>query len=95
MTEESLRVLEQTNTSKADYVVHLKSLWTNEGESSTTTKHRGTLKNAIERAELEFKSANNRRYVQADCSVDICFGNDRYSIPQEYWQKFQGRCREK
>lgn len=93
LTEESLRVLEQTNMGKANYVVHLRSLWANEGESSTTTEHRGTLKDAIERAEAEFKSTNHRGDVQADCSVDICLGNGRYSIPQEYWQKFQKRDR--
>lgn len=95
LTEESLRVLEQTNTGKANYVVHLRSLWANEGESSTTTEHRGTLKDAIERAEADFKSTNNRSDVQADCSVAICLGDGRYSIPQDYWQKFQEMYREK
>jgi hypothetical protein len=95
LTEESLRVLEKTNTGRANYVVHLEALWANEGESSTTTEHSGTLKDAIERAEAEFKSTNHRSDVQADCSVAICLGDDRYSIPQEYWQKFQARYREK
>jgi len=94
LIEESLRVLEQTNTGKANYVVNLKSLWVNKGESSTTTEHRGTLKDAIERAETEFKSVNHRGDVQADCSVDICLGDDRYSIPEEYLQKFQARHKE-
>lgn len=38
-TEESLRVLERTDTDKANYVVHLRSLWEDEGERSTTTEH--------------------------------------------------------
>ena len=87
LTEESLRVLEQTGTSKANYIVYLES-WTYEGES-TITEHKGTLKDAIKRAEAEFKTTNNRSDIQANYSVDILLGDGRYLIPKSYWQKFQ------
>ncbi len=89
LTEESLRVLEGTNTGRACYTVYLRSLWENEGEKSTTTEYTGTLKNAIEKAEAEFEAINHRHDGQTDCSVEIRLGEDSYSIPEEYWQKFQ------
>jgi len=89
LTEESLRILEQTKTNTANYVVYLRSLWENEGERSTTTVYHGTLRKAIEVAEAEFKKRNNRSDVQASWLVDICLGTSRYSIPEQYWKKYR------
>ncbi|RLI99008.1 MAG: hypothetical protein DRP06_04355 [Candidatus Aenigmatarchaeota archaeon] len=90
-TKELLRVLEQTNIDEATYIVHFKSLWEDDGEESTRTEYRGTLKDAMERAETEFKSTNRRSDVQADCSVNICLGDNQYQIPKAYWEKFRKR----
>ena len=80
--------MEQTNIGYADYVVHIKSLWEDVGEKSTTTEHKGTLKDAIKNAVAEFEAINHRHDDQRDCSVEILLGNKVYPIPKEYWQKF-------
>tara|TARA_B100001971_G_C17915015_1_gene394814 strand:+ start:206 stop:550 length:345 start_codon:yes stop_codon:yes gene_type:complete len=91
LTEESLRVLEQINTDRADYVVYIRSTWEREGEQSTTTVHQGTLKEAIEEAESEFKFRNDRSDIQAVYSVDIYLGDSKVSVPNEYWSQFRGK----
>ena len=85
---ESLEILEKTDYRNANYIVSLRSLWANEGEKSTKTKHLGTLKDAIEKAEKEFKVANMRNDVQADYLVSIRLGKSTYSVPEKYWEKF-------
>jgi hypothetical protein len=89
LTEGSLKVLEQTNVGRADYVVRLRSLWEKEGEMTVTTGHHGTLKDAIEKAEENFKSVNHRGDVQASYTVRILLGDASYHIPEEYWREFR------
>ena len=89
LTDQSTEVLEKTNTGRALYEIHLASMWANEGEESTTTKYKGSLKQAIEQAEAEFKKRNSRGDVQARCSVTIQLGEGAYPIPKEYWEQFR------
>ena len=53
--EKLLLSLEQIDVNNAEYRVHLHDLWENEGGKSTTTTTKGTLKEAIKRAEQRFK----------------------------------------
>ncbi len=84
-TEEALRILEERGTRGATYTIYIRSLWENYGEKSTTMEHKGTLKDAIERAEREFKTTNRRSDVQASIQVEIHLGNVRYPVPDRYW----------
>lgn len=85
----SLDTLKRVNTSNANYVVALNSLWAREGEKSTKTEHEGSLQEAIEKAEAEFKTTNKRSDVQADYDVRIVLGELKYQVPKEYWVGFK------
>lgn len=89
--EDSLKALEQTDTDRANYRVYLRSLWEKEGGESTTTQHHGRLRDAIKKAEEEFRGRNKRNDVQADYSVEISLGNRRYQVPVKYWAEFKER----
>lgn len=91
--QDSLDVLERTRTSRARYLVRLDSCWADHGEECTSTEHRGTLRDAIAKAEAEFKAANNRTDLQAGYSVEICLGEERYAVPEEYWDHLRERNR--
>jgi len=83
----SAGILDKTNLEKANYAIHLHSLW--EGEKSTTTKHDGSLDEAVKKAEKEFKTANKRQDVQASWTVEIMLGEVGCMIPKEYWAKYR------
>jgi predicted HNH restriction endonuclease len=85
----SLENLSDVDTKKADYMVHIVSLWAKEGEESTITKYTGTLRQAIQNAEDEFRATNRRKDIQADYRVAICIGIESYNIPEEYWKDFK------
>jgi hypothetical protein len=88
----SLEMLEEgVDFDNARYVVNLISLWRDEGERSTVTKHKGTLKGAIEKAEEKFKKVNGRSDVQADVHVHVFVGERAYGVPKNYWKKFRER----
>ena len=90
-TREKLRTLEATNMERADYLVKLHSLSEDKGEDSITIRHRGTLKDAIERAEKEFKSKNGSGDVEATYFVEIFIGKEGHIIPEEYLFQFMER----
>ena len=87
--KKSLEILEKTDEQNANYVVYLHSLWENEGGKSTTTKHLGTLEEAIKKAEAKFKKVNGGDDLQADYVVSICLDKNEYGIPERYWKRFQ------
>lgn len=82
--------LREIDINNATYTITLTSLWEKEGETSTETKHKGNLLQAIQKAEREFKEANNNRSdVQAKYGVEISVGEEECSIPEEYWEGFK------
>lgn len=86
----SLKMLKKgVDFDDARYVVNLISLWRDEGERSTATKHKGTLKGAIEKAERKFKKINGRSDVQADVHVHVFVGERAYGVPENYWKGFR------
>jgi tRNA(Leu) C34 or U34 (ribose-2'-O)-methylase TrmL len=86
--KKSLRILKKIDTNNADYEVTINSSWHHEGEKDTATKHHGTLKEAIEKAEEEFKKVNSREDVQGDYHPHLVFGEESYSIPEMFWKKY-------
>jgi hypothetical protein len=92
--EEALRVLGRGGISKqADFEINIRSYWISEGEKSVTLEYRGSLKEAIRKAEKEFKVVNQRKTIEANYDVFIILGKRgacRYEIPQKYWEKFRG-----
>jgi hypothetical protein len=86
-----LRVLKKIDINHADYEVTIHSSWYHEGEKDTITRHHGTLKEAIEKAEEEFKKVNNRRDVQGDYHPRLVLGGKHYFILEMFWKKYAQR----
>ena len=92
--EASLERVASMSPRNANYSITINSAWSggsylgDVGETNTNTKYKGTLKSAIIEAEREFKEINHRNDVQADYSVRVYFGEDGYSVPEEYWSRF-------
>jgi hypothetical protein len=85
----ALRSLNKTGASGFTYLVYLQSLWSNEGEKSTTTIHQGSLDEAIIKAETDFKQVNKRTDVQAEYDIRVRLGKKDYSLPLEFWRKYR------
>ena len=78
-TRDTLKTLEAMDMDRAEFIVNLHSLSEDEGEKAVTKQYTGTLKNAIEMAEKEFKAKYN---------VEIFIGERGYIIPEEYLFQF-------
>ena len=88
VVNEAAAQIEQFDPKKGEFTVQLFSLWENEGEESTKTKHIGKLSDAISIAEKEFMAKNKRGDVQADYAVTVRIGELDIPVPKEYWQEF-------
>ncbi|MBI4095549.1 MAG: hypothetical protein HY438_01675 [DPANN group archaeon] len=87
--QEAQKLLQDVNFGDATYLVSIYSLWTDNGEKSTVTLHKGSLEGAIKVAEDEFESANKRRDDQKIWQVQLVLGLERYNIPETYWEKYK------
>ena len=86
----SLKLLDNLDLKKANYVVSFKSLWENEGGKSTHTEYTGSLEGAIAKAEEDFRVANNTpESTQARCFVQVRIGQLACPIPESYWKKYR------
>ncbi len=91
----ALKVLQQTNTRKANYSIRLISKWVDDGESSTLTEINGSLEEAILQAEQTFKKKNNRVDIQANYEVQIQLNNTGYKVPEKIWKNYTEQNRKK
>jgi len=88
-TSAALKLLEKLNTRNSKYVVSLKSLWADYGESPVTVESEGSVERAVKTAEAEFKRVNQRGDVQADYRVSVVVGELSLKVPYEYWGKYK------
>jgi len=79
------------NTRNANFHVRLHSLWSSHGEKGLNRHYNGSLQGAIESAEKDFKELNGRQDVQASVSVSMVIGAEEYSIPESFWERYQGK----
>ena len=86
-TRDTLKTLEAMDMDRAEFIVNLHSLSEDQGEKSVTRQYTGTLKNAIEMAEKEFK-AKYGEGIKAKYNVEIFIGERGYIIPEEYLFQF-------
>lgn len=84
-----LELLDKINPRDFIYRIYLHSCWANEGEKSTTSQYKGTLNEAIKRAEEEFKLVNHRSDVQANYAVSVVLGKEEYALPESFWRKYR------
>ncbi len=89
--QESLNIVRKTRMEEADYRVEICSSLKAEGEENTITEHHGTLKDAIQKAEEEFKETNNRDDIHGDYFPRIVLGKESYPIPKMFWEQYIGR----
>jgi hypothetical protein len=87
-TKKILGVFNKIDINKADYHIHLFSLWAADGEKSPKFKYTGRLEDAIKEAEENFKKINNRGDVQAQYLVSIKLRGMEYAVPEEFWKKY-------
>ena len=92
-TRKMLRILKKIDINNADYEVVIHSSWYHDGEKDTVTRHHGTLKEAIEKAEEEFKKVNNRGDVQGQYHPCLVLGGKPYFILETFWEKYTQRKR--
>jgi hypothetical protein len=83
--------LDSFNPEDANYKVDLHSCWHSEGEKNTTTNYKGSLCNAIKKAEEHFKKVNRRGDVQARYYVEVIIDGIGIEIPKKYWSRYEER----
>jgi hypothetical protein len=95
-TREMLKVLERTDLDHATYSVDIISRWTDavsapcEGEKDVRNmKHKGTLKDAVKKAEKKFMEINDRSDIQADYDVELMLNRERIEIPEKYYKAYK------
>lgn len=93
MTEQKKAVkrIKFLDTEHAEYTVYLNSLWQDQGGKNIQTRHIGSLEDAIRTAEEVFKEQNSSQDIQAKYAVDITVGRQKYSVPENYWNKYTQR----
>lgn len=69
--------------------IHIRSGWSNSGEKSPTTEHRGmSLEEAIAEAADNFRTVNNRSDVQGRFTIGLELPNEQtVQIPEELWSQ--------
>lgn len=76
------------NLNTACYIVSIYS--SSKEETSTVTKWKGSLDEAVRKAEQEFKKANNNKInVKSGYLVQIKIGKITLVIPDEYWKQYR------
>jgi len=90
-TRKASRLFEKADTQNSRYLVNLISLWADSGEKHTKTEYTGSLRDAIKKAEADFKRINDRTDVQAEYHVDVLIGGVSVVVPGEYWIKYKSR----
>jgi len=76
----------------ANYAVHFNSLWTDHGGKNTTTNYKGSLREAIKKAENDFRRENGSDDTkQTRVYVDIKLEDLEYEVPKKYWSKYRSR----
>ncbi|NOQ56293.1 MAG: hypothetical protein GQ477_05835 [Nanohaloarchaea archaeon] len=85
----------------AEYHVSLTSLWLSEGGASCDSTYTGSLKDAIEKTEVNFLNLNDKKRsnissidefeysLQATYSVHIVLGDHEYALPDKYWIQYK------
>ena len=84
--KKSSRLLGKVNLEDTKYSIILLSSW--KGEKPVEIFYKGTLKDAIKKAEEKFKKRNNRGDIQADYFAGIQLGNKTYKLPEKYWRRY-------
>jgi hypothetical protein len=97
-TKASSEILETMKFNDAQYRTDIKSYWKREKAGHKKTRHKGTLKETIEKAEREFAgkynfecniSDINAGYIHIDYNVSIQIGDRFFKVPEECWQKYK------
>jgi len=92
MLEDSRNKLENMDLDNANYAVHFNSLWTDHGGKNTTTNYKGSLREAIKKAENDFRRENGSDDTkQTRVYVDIKLEDLEYEVPKKYWSKYRSR----
>jgi hypothetical protein len=89
--KKALKILESLDIDNADYVIGILSCWSGDGEKNTLTNYKGSLKEAIQLAERQFKKVNKRSDIQGYFSVQMRLGEREYFLPEEYWKGYRSK----